>query len=53
MQDHANIGIDISEESENKTLPIDMRFNDGHLISITLHSVLFVLSSIGMLKHPY
>ena len=28
-------------------LPIDMQFNDGHIIAIVLYSLLFVLSSVG------
>lgn len=35
--------------SSDDELPIDMRFNDGHLISITVYSILFVCSAIGKL----
>ena len=28
-------------------LPIDMQFNDGHIIAIVIYSLLFVLSSVG------
>ncbi|XP_037911610.1 gonadotropin-releasing hormone receptor isoform X1 [Hermetia illucens] len=34
-------------QSEPIQLPIDMRFNDGHRLSITVYSVLMVISSIG------
>lgn len=32
-------------------LPIDMQFNSGHVVSISVYSVLFVLSALGM--HTY
>lgn len=35
----------ISETEDN--LPIDMRFNDGHRLSITAYSILMVFSAIG------
>lgn len=28
-------------------LPIDMRFNDGHLLSIVAYSILMVISALG------
>lgn len=28
-------------------LPIDMRFNDGHMVSIITYSVLMIVSAIG------
>lgn len=31
----------------NKTLPIDMQFNEGHLVSIIMYSILMVISAIG------
>ncbi len=37
-----------NSDSLNGTLPIDMQFNAGHILSISVYSVLFVLSSIGM-----
>lgn len=35
---------------ENSTeLPLDMRFNDGHLLSVVSYGVLFVISTTGNL----
>lgn len=28
-------------------LPIDMQFNDGHLLSIIVYSILFVVATVG------
>lgn len=28
-------------------LPIDMRFNDGHMLSIVAYSILMIISAIG------
>ncbi len=33
---------------EETSLPIDMQFNAGHVVSISVYSVLFVLSVLGM-----
>jgi gonadotropin-releasing hormone receptor len=32
---------------EYEDLPIDMRFNDGHVVSIVTYSVLMIVSAIG------
>lgn len=42
----ANSSTNVTKELE---LPIDMQFNAGHLMSIIVYSVLFVLSATG--KH--
>lgn len=31
-------------------LPLDMQFNDGHLLSIVVYSILMVFSAIGNLS---
>ncbi|GAB0095030.1 gonadotropin-releasing hormone receptor [Sergentomyia squamirostris] len=51
VQDHRNLA-DWSEASNNTpanvdSLPIDMRFNDGHILSIFGYSFLMVASTIG------
>lgn len=33
--------------SDYTELPIDMRFNDGHIVSIVIYSVLMIISAIG------
>nr|WGZ76268.1 gonadotropin-releasing hormone receptor-like [Scylla serrata] len=35
--------------NDNRSLPIDMRFNDGHILLITCYSCLFFISLIGNL----
>lgn len=39
-----NSRANISNEVE---LPIDMRFNEGHIVSIVFYSVLMIISAIG------
>lgn len=39
--------FNLSKEEPIVLLPIDMRFNDGHRLSITVYSVLMVISAIG------
>lgn len=39
-----NSRANISNEIE---LPIDMRFNEGHIVSIVFYSVLMIISAIG------
>lgn len=50
IQDHRNL-LDWSQApGENSTdieLPIDMRFNEGHILSIIVYSILMVFSAIG------
>lgn len=40
----------ISLSFQESTLPIDIQFNAGHVVSISVYSVLFVLSALGKLK---
>jgi len=37
-------------QTEEPELPIDMRFNDGHLLSVIVYSILMVFSAIGNLS---
>lgn len=37
----------INESKNYDMLPIDMRFNDGHLLSIVAYSILMIISAIG------
>lgn len=46
VEDHRNLK-EWSLAGNSTHLPIDMRFNDGHLISIVVYSVLMVFSAIG------
>lgn len=39
-----NSRANISDEVE---LPIDMRFNEGHIVSIVFYSALMIISAIG------
>lgn len=41
-----NISLSLQESS----LPIDMQFNAGHVVSISVYGVLFVLSALGKLQ---
>lgn len=34
-------------------LPIDMQFNSGHVVSICVYSVLFILSTVGKIRKKY
>lgn len=36
-----------STNLDNVELPIDMRFNEGHIVSIVIYSVLMVISAVG------
>ncbi|KRT85046.1 hypothetical protein AMK59_2085 [Oryctes borbonicus] len=36
-----------NESNITNNLPLDMRFNDGHVLSIVVYSVLMVFSAIG------
>lgn len=36
-----------SNNSNDAELPIDMRFNEGHVVSIVIYSVLMIVSAIG------
>ncbi|XP_065167318.1 adipokinetic hormone/corazonin-related peptide receptor variant I-like [Atheta coriaria] len=56
VEDHRNLldwsPVPPGEDLFNGTLhqlPIDMRFNDGHMLSIVVYSVLMVFSAIGNL----
>lgn len=33
--------------SDHLELPIDMRFNEGHIVSIFIYSVLMIISAVG------
>ncbi|XP_055305439.1 adipokinetic hormone/corazonin-related peptide receptor variant I isoform X2 [Sitodiplosis mosellana] len=47
VQDHRQL-TEWSKAGGNSTeMPLDMVFNDGHLLSIVVYSILMVLSSIG------
>lgn len=38
----------VPDDTYNNTmLPIDMRFNDGHVVSIIAYSILMIISAIG------
>ncbi|XP_014205230.1 gonadotropin-releasing hormone II receptor isoform X2 [Copidosoma floridanum] len=37
----------IPVNSDSEDLPIDMRFNEGHVVSIVFYSILMVISAIG------
>ncbi|ODM93261.1 Gonadotropin-releasing hormone II receptor [Orchesella cincta] len=39
--------LSIFENSSERRLPIDMRFNNGHLLSVILYPILMTLSAIG------
>ncbi|CAL8137216.1 unnamed protein product [Orchesella dallaii] len=43
----------VFENVTEKPLPIDMRFNDGHKLAITLYTILMVLSAIGNITVLY
>ncbi|XP_017770687.1 PREDICTED: gonadotropin-releasing hormone II receptor-like [Nicrophorus vespilloides] len=47
VEDHRNLLEWSAVSLDNSTLPIDMRFNDGHRLSIIVYSILMVFSSIG------
>ena len=36
-----------TNDSTDAELPIDMRFNEGHVVSIVIYSVLMIVSAIG------
>lgn len=40
-----------SNYSSSLILPIDMRFNSGHIISISMYTLLCILSAGGMLSY--
>lgn len=46
----ANLNVTSENSSvhfEEESIPIDMQFNAGHVVSISVYAVLFVLSSAG------
>lgn len=45
--DHPTISVMTSNQPEQPRLPIDMTFNDGHILSIATYSVLLVASVCG------
>lgn len=49
IHDHRNLlGWSVANNlTDYSHLPIDMRFNDGHMLSIVVYSVLMVFSAIG------
>ncbi|XP_026464476.1 gonadotropin-releasing hormone receptor-like [Ctenocephalides felis] len=48
VEDHRNLQHWSKVSGFNESmLPIDMRFNQGHLLSITVYSVLLVISATG------
>lgn len=46
VHDHRNLHA-WSRITNSSHLPIDMRFNDGHMLSIVVYSILMVFSAIG------
>lgn len=44
------VGFNSSSQNETMELPLDMQFNDGHLLSIIGYSILMVFSAIGNLS---
>lgn len=37
----------VNNSNYTELLPIDMRFNEGHIVSILFYSVLMIISAIG------
>lgn len=59
---HENVSGNVNVETPNNgqstsrettTLPIDMQFNDGHIVSISVYSVLFIFSAIGKIAFTF
>ncbi|XP_044735225.1 gonadotropin-releasing hormone receptor isoform X2 [Chrysoperla carnea] len=42
-----SIVVDSNSQANESELPIDMRFNDGHMLSIIVYSILMVISATG------